>query len=188
MRWALEVQGGYLQQTISWFNFLHFTTNFAVLHSAVFIDKLWKSIFQLPYVKCADFWLQYTFQLISAIFSFSEFSEISAETSNVLADFSYFPFSDFKEKNCWFFTFIFQLILATSHFQLIFCWNDTFQWIVRFEGNTLKVLKGDVILWNSLHLVFGNFLSSTIGRLASRKKRDEEPEREREESLSISSL
>ena len=105
MRWALEVQGGYLQQTISWFNFLHFTTNFAVLHSAVFIDKLWKSIFQLPYVKCADFWLQYTFQLISAIFSFSEFSKISAETSNVLADFSSFPFSDFKEKKLLIFYF-----------------------------------------------------------------------------------
>ena len=145
---------------------------------------------QYPYVKCADFWLQYTFQLISAIFSFSECSEISAETSNVLADFSYFPFSDFKEKICWF--FYFHISADFSYFpffaEIYYVKNDTFQRIVRFEGNTLKVLKGDVILWNSLHLVFGNFLSSTIGRLASRKKRDEEPEREREESLSISSL
>ena len=103
MRWALEVQGGYLQQTISWFNFLHFTTNFAVLHSAVFIDKLWKSIFQLiSAISLRKMCWFLTSVYISAdfsYFSFSEFAPKSAETSNVLADFSYFPFSDFKEKN-----------------------------------------------------------------------------------------
>ena len=83
MRWALEVQGGYLQQTISWFNFLHFTTNFAVLHSAVFIDKLWKSIFQL----------------ISAI-SLRKMCWFLTSVY-ISADFSYFFISRFLHKISW---------------------------------------------------------------------------------------